>query len=75
MRIESALLASVFCMLLLACDKAKEPPIVPPIIPPTVSPIVPPMPSTGSLENLANKHYNADIINFDGFGPAKFGSN
>ena len=63
MHIESALLASVFCMLLLACDKAKEPPIVPP------------MPSTGGLSNLANKHYNADIINFDGFGPAKFGSN
>ena len=63
MRIESALLVSLLSMSLLACDKAKEPPIVPP------------MPSTGSLANLVNKHYNADIINFDGFGPAKFGSN
>ncbi|HSI24190.1 MAG TPA: hypothetical protein VK952_01085 [Methylotenera sp.] len=67
MRIESALLVSLLSILLLACDKAKEPPIVPPPLPP--------MPSTGSLANLVNKHYNADIINFDGFGPAKFGSN
>ena len=67
MRIESALLVSLLSMSLLACDKAKEPPIVPPPLPP--------MPSTGSLANLVNKHYNADIINFDGFGPAKFGSN
>jgi hypothetical protein len=33
------------------------------------------MPSTDKLANIANKHYNVDIINFDGFGPAKFGSN
>lgn len=67
MRIESALLASLLSMSLLACDKAKEPPIEPP------------MPSTSKVENSATidakHHYNADIINFDGFGPAKFGSN
>jgi hypothetical protein len=66
MRIESALLVSLLSISLLACDKAKEPPIEPPL------------PSTGKLVNPAiiqTKHYNADIINFDGFGPAKFGSN
>lgn len=65
MRIESALLVSLLSMSLLACDKAKEPPIVPP------------MPSTDSIAIANNpiKKYNANIINFNGFGPAKFGSN
>ncbi|WP_047539398.1 hypothetical protein [Methylotenera versatilis] len=51
--------------LLAACDKAKEPETEP-----TAQ-----SPNANSAASLPEKNYTPEVINFEGFGPAKFGDN
>jgi hypothetical protein len=60
--------------LLSACDKAKQP-ATELAAQSTNSNGTEAMPGTNPATDLPEKNYDATVINFEGFGPAKFGSN